>query len=128
VAEEAASRELVQILAAAGLAPPSPAEMTARIGVEREVLNDLLRLLVEREEIVAITPEMIVTRETEETARRVVRMVAGKGHPASPGDFREALGVTRKYLIPLLEYMDRIGVTRRTSEGRIASDSQKGCR
>ena len=122
-AEEAASRELVQILSAAGLAPPSPSEMTARIGVEREVLNDLLRLLVEREEIVSITPEMIVTRETEETARRVVRMIAGQGNPASPGDFREALGVTRKYLIPLLEYMDRIGVTLRTSEGRIARDS-----
>jgi len=119
-AEEAASRELVQILSAAGLAPPSPSEMTARIGVEREVLNDLLRLLVERKEIVSITPEMIVTRETDETARRVVRMIAGQGNPASPGDFREALGVTRKYLIPLLEYMDRIGVTLRTSEGRIA--------
>ncbi len=122
-AEEAASRELVQILSAAGLAPPSPSEMTARIGVEREVLNDLLRLLVERKEIVSITPEMIVTRETEETARRLVRMIAGQGNPASPGDFREALGVTRKYLIPLLEYMDRIGVTLRTSEGRIARDS-----
>jgi len=122
VAEEAASRELVRILSAAGLAPPSPSEMTARIGVEREVLNDLLRLLVERKEIVSITPEMIVTRETEEAARRVVRMIAGQGNPASPGDFREALGVTRKYLIPLLEYMDRIGVTRRTSEGRIAGD------
>jgi selenocysteine-specific elongation factor len=122
-AEEAASRELVQILSAAGLAPPSPSEMTARIGVEREVLNDLLRLLVERKEIVSITPEMIVTRETEENARRVVRMIAGQGNPASPGDFRETLGVTRKYLIPLLEYMDRIGVTLRTSEGRIARDS-----
>ncbi len=122
-AEEAASRELVQILSAAGLAPPSPSDMTARIGVEREVLNDLLRLLVERKEIVSITPEMIVTRETEETARRVVRMIAGQGNPAAPGDFRDALGVTRKYLIPLLEYMDRIGVTRRTSEGRIARDS-----
>jgi selenocysteine-specific elongation factor len=120
MAEEAASRELVQILSAAGLAPPSPSEMTARIGIGREVLNDLLKLLVERKEIVSITPEMIVTRETEETARRVVRMIAGQGNPAAPGDFRDALGVTRKYLIPLLEYMDRIGVTRRTSEGRIA--------
>jgi len=120
--EEAASRELLRVLSEAGLAPPSPSEMAARIGVEREVLNDLLRLLIERQDLVAITPEMIVTRAADESARRVVRMVAEKTTPASPGDFREALGVTRKHLIPLLEYMDRIGVTRRTPEGRTQGD------
>ena len=39
-----------------------------------------------------------------------------------PGEFRQALGVTRKHLIPLLEYMDRVGVTRRTPEGRILNE------
>ena len=32
--------------------------------------------------------------------------------------FKETFGLSRKYLIPLLEYMDRTGVTRRTEEGR----------
>jgi selenocysteine-specific elongation factor len=34
------------------------------------------------------------------------------------GPFKERLGVTRKYLIPYLEHLDRAGITRRTGEGR----------
>jgi len=43
----------------------------------------------------------------------------GGGKAMAPGEFRQALGLTRKYLIPLLEHMDRAGVTKRTSEGRV---------
>ena len=91
------------------------------IGVDRDVLNDLLRLLVERGEVVRVTPEIFLTRGAEARARDVVRRVAGTGAVA-PGAFRQALGLTRKYLIPLLEHMDRSGVTRRTPEGRVANE------
>ena len=123
--EERAMRELEQALAAAELAPPSPAELAVLIGVGRDVLNDLLRLLVERGEVVRVTPDMFVTREAEARARSSIRTMAGDGAVA-PGEFRAALGLTRKHLIPLLEHMDRVGVTRRTPEGRVLNDAGKG--
>ncbi len=121
-AEQDALESLRSVLESARLEPPPPAELAARVGVERDLLNDLLRLLVEQREIVAITPEIYVTRDAESEARRVVRTVAGHGSPASPAEFRAALTLTRKYLIPLLEHMDRNGVTRRTPQGRVAED------
>jgi selenocysteine-specific elongation factor len=118
--EERVIRDIVRTLAEAGLAPPTPAELSKAVGVGREVLNDLLRLLIERGELLQITPEIFLTAGVEEEARRVIREVAATS-PASPGDFRKQLNLSRKYLIPLLEYMDRTGVTRRTPEGRLAT-------
>ena len=57
--EERALRDLEQVLLAADLAPPSPAELSPLIGVGRDVLNDLLRLLVERGQVVRVTPENV---------------------------------------------------------------------
>ncbi len=114
-------RALQDALVSAGLAPPTPGDLATGIGADRELLNDLLKLLVERGEVVRVTPEMFVTRAAEETARDTVRRVASSGAVA-PGEFREALGLTRKHLIPLLEHMDRAGVTRRTPEGRVSKE------
>ena len=119
--EEVAMSTLKNTLAAAELAPPSPPELATLIGVDRDVLNDLLRLLVERGEVVRVNPEIFVMREAEARARDAVKRVAGSGAVA-PGEFRQALGLTRKYLIPLLEHMDRTGVTRRTPEGRVVNE------
>jgi selenocysteine-specific elongation factor len=120
--EEGAMRRLVDTLSEAELAPPSPAELATLIGVARDVLNDLLRLLIERGEVIRVTPEIFVTRAAEARARATIRKIADAG-AVTPGEFRTALGLTRKHLIPLLEHMDRVGVTRRTTEGRVLSDN-----
>jgi selenocysteine-specific elongation factor len=116
--EEARAERLVfDTLSAAGLAPPSPEDLATRLHLERDLLNDLLGLLQERGEIVRISPDIYVTRVEEERATKIVRAIAAE-RPSSPGEFRAALGLTRKHLIPLLEHLDRRGVTRRTADGR----------
>ena len=119
--EEQALRDLKAALDAGDLAPPPPSELAGTVGGDRELLNDLLKLLVERGLVVRVTPEMFLTRGAEERARDTVRRIAGSVAVA-PGEFRQALGVSRKHLIPLLEYMDRVGVTRRTPAGRILNE------
>ena len=119
--EEQALRSLEAVLVAADLAPPPPSDLAAAIGVDRELLNDLLKLLVERGLAVRVTPEMFVMRTAEERARQTIRRLLSSG-AVPPGKFRQALGLSRKHLIPLLEHMDRAGVTRRTPEGRVSNE------
>jgi len=102
-----------------GLMPPTPAELSDALGAQRALVNDLLRLLVEAGQIVQVTPELYVTANAEATLRRTALAVLDASAVARPTEFREALGVTRRYLIPLLEYLDNIGWTRRTGDGRI---------
>nr|MBA3656957.1 SelB C-terminal domain-containing protein [Gemmatimonadaceae bacterium] len=45
------------------------------------------------------------------------RMEGGRVY--SPAELREVLGFSRKFLIPFLEYCDRLGVTERRFEGRV---------
>ncbi len=113
---------------AGGLMPPTPAELADRLGTERALVNDLLRLLVEAGQIVQVTPELYITANAEATLRQSALEVLDATDAARPTDFREALGVTRRYLIPLLEYLDGIGWTRRTGEGRVAGPAGKTAR
>lgn len=117
-AEERALAEVARAVGEGGLAPPTVDEIAARLGLDRPLLNDLLRLLLEREEIVALTPEIFLAAEEAENARLRARRLLGERGTAAPGDFKEAFGVSRKYLIPLMEFLDRTGVTRRVGEGR----------
>ncbi len=121
--EEAAQLgQLLETLKQAGLEPPTPDALGRSLGLDRQLLNDLLRLLVERGEIVAVTPEMYLATTVESAARVAARRVIDVAGTATPADFRERFGVSRKYLIPLLEHLDRIGLTRRTDDGRVLAD------
>ena len=111
-----------------GLMPPTPAELSDRLGAERALVNDLLRLLVEAGQIVQVTPELYITANAEATLRRSALEVLDASGTARPTEFRETLGVTRRYLIPLLEYLDGIGWTRRTGEGRIVGPAAETAR
>jgi selenocysteine-specific elongation factor len=121
-AEERALRSLLAALRDAGLEVPSPERLAERLGIDRGLLNDLLRLLAERGSVVAITPEMFLAAEVEEEMRSRAVEVLERTGTAGPAAFREALGTSRKYLIPFLEYLDRIGLTHRRREGRILTE------
>jgi selenocysteine-specific elongation factor len=65
--------------------------------------------------IVQVAPGMVFTPEAVERARGVA-VAAADGITVSA--FREALGTSRKFALPLLAYLDRIGVTRREGDLR----------
>ena len=53
----------------------------------------------------------------DEVVASVVRHLSS-AESSTPGEFRELLGLSRKYLIPLLEWMDSQGITVRAGDGR----------
>jgi selenocysteine-specific elongation factor len=98
--------------------PPSAAELTTRFGPR---VGEVLRFLERRGDVVQIADGRYylseALRELVETLRG--RMEAGRTY--GPAEIRDMLGSSRKYLIPFLEYCDRIGVTRREAQGRVWS-------
>lgn len=116
---------LLEAVRAEGLMPPPPDELAAGLGADRSLINDLLVLLVDDGDLVQVNPELYVTPEAEAGLRAKALGVLADRDAARPTDFRDALGVTRRYLIPLLEYLDNIGWTRRTEEGRIAGPAAR---
>ena len=118
VRQEELAAAALPAIRAGGLAPPRLADLAATLGVETGELVPVLSFLVREGRVVAVTSDLFLDRETLEAAgRRVVeRLQAGA---ASPSELREVLGVSRKYLIPLLEHLDARGLTRRIPGGRV---------
>ena len=99
----------------AGREPPSIGELEGRFG---SGVSGLLRLLERRGDIVLVEGERYFDRGVLEHLIGDLRTRMEAGREYGPGEMREVIGVSRKYLIPLLEYCDRVGVTERRIGGR----------
>ena len=94
---------------------PSVSELADTIGAQT---GALLRLLERSGSIVSVDADRYFDRGVLERLIDDVRGQMTGGREYGPGEMRDIIGVSRKYLIPLLEYCDRAGVTERRTGGR----------
>ncbi|MGA2726013.1 MAG: selenocysteine-specific translation elongation factor [Bryobacteraceae bacterium] len=101
----------------AGLAAPAVAQVLVQSGVEPARARSLLQILLREKRLVRISGEMVVHHSAIEALRRMLE----ERKPArfTVGTFKEWTGVSRKYAIPLLEFLDRERITRREGEERL---------
>jgi selenocysteine-specific elongation factor len=100
----------------AGLAAPAMAQVLAKSGVEPARARSLLQILLREKRLVRINDDLVVHHSAIEELRRMLE----ERKPArfNVGAFKEWTGVSRKYAIPLLEFLDRERITRREGEER----------
>ena len=79
----------------------------------------LAHLLRGEFEVVQVDQERFASPEALERFQRALEGVIRAVGPVTPAVLRDRLGLTRKYLIPLLEWADRRGVTRREGDTRV---------
>lgn len=107
-----------RVLAAYGASGLAPTPVGALSERSEEELWPIVKLL-EREGLLSpMGSDAYVSSDALSGAMELVRSTLGGRADVQPGEFRDLFGLTRKNLIPLLEYFDRIGLTRRTDEGR----------
>jgi selenocysteine-specific elongation factor len=106
---------VIGILADADLTPPSIAELEHATG--RRDLQSLLRLAATTGRIEAVERDRYYTREALDRFTVVLKDLGEKGSIV-PAQVRDRLGISRKYLIPLLEWADDRGITVRVGEAR----------
>ena len=106
---------LGQAIREAGREPPSVGELEVLFGGG---VSALLRLLERRGDVVLVEADRYFDRGVLERLIGDLRTRMAAGREYGPAEMREIIGVSRKYLIPLLEYCDRVGVTERRIGGR----------
>jgi selenocysteine-specific elongation factor len=105
----------VHILEQAGLSPPSLAELEQQTG--RRDVGAILRLAAQSGKIEAVERERYYARPAlDRFAAALTEM--GRESLIAPAALRDRLGISRKYLIPLLEWADARGITERVGAGR----------
>jgi selenocysteine-specific elongation factor len=112
-----ASDQLLRVHQEAGLASPSPGDLPPDLA-GRSDLNDLLHHLARAGRLVQLAPDRYLEAGHAVAAAESVRTAFAGRTDLGPGDFRDLFGVSRKYLLPLLGWLDRLGVTVRAGEVR----------
>jgi selenocysteine-specific elongation factor len=117
-AQGAVGRQLLDLLKSAGLEPPAIAEMAEPLKSRSDIVA-ILKFLESRGDLVALARDRYADRGAiSDLANRLDNQFT-KDQELSTTDLKDAIGVSRKYLIPLLEFFDREGITRRNGEKRI---------
>jgi selenocysteine-specific elongation factor len=102
-----------------GIESPDTARLALDLGIDAKRLRKLQQYLDREGEIVKIASDWYAdARALARAEQALVEQLAARG-AAETGAFKELFGVSRKYLIPLLEYFDRRGVTRREGNRRV---------
>ena len=101
----------------AGFQPPSPLEVLKAAGLDANNGRPLLETLIKSQKLVRLSNDLVFHADVVAHVRR--SLAAHKGRRFSVPEFKEWTQISRKYAIPLLEYLDRQHVTRREGDARV---------
>ena len=116
--EAESKKKIEEAFASAGLKVPALHEVIAGLTVDRDRAQKIVTLLLRDRVLVKVSQELVFHRTALEELRRQMKEEKAKSSRIDVGKFKELTGVSRKYAIPLLEYLDRERVTRRVGDAR----------
>ena len=120
---ERARNQLAKIYRNAGLEPPDLDELPPELAT-RPDLALLIRFLERDGTLIRLSATRLIHTAALSEAVAAVRTQLTIGQELGIAEFKDVLKLTRKHLIPLLEHMDRMGVTRRVGDRRILPDAE----
>ena len=104
--EEQARAKIERAFEEAGLAVPAMAEVLAKSGVEPARARSLLQILLREKRLVRISEDLVFHHVGDRQACASC-WPRHKGERFRVPEFKEWTGISRKYAIPLLEFLDR---------------------
>jgi selenocysteine-specific elongation factor len=112
--------KVVEAHAQAHFQPPEPGSFANQAAGNAASLKDIFEVCVAEGLLVRITEDIYLHADAEAEMRRKVEAKLTAGGPGlTVAEIRDLLGTTRKYAVPLCEYLDRAGVTRRSGDLRV---------
>ncbi len=124
--EKALMERIKKILGEQPLSPPDLKDIEKQLGLTRAKLAEVVRLLEREGAVVRVTTDMYFLAGSIDQLRTTLRTFLLKKGEMTAASFRDLIGSTRKYTIPLLEYFDRDGLTIRIGDvRRLKSQGEK---
>jgi len=120
--QEARARDAIEAaVRAGGLKPPDAAGIAEAAGAAPAVVDRMVSLLVRQKVLVRLDTLLFHAETLAALKAEVAALKRGSAEPprVDVASFKDRYGITRKFAIPLLEYLDRERVTRRVGESRI---------
>jgi len=116
--ETEAKKTIESAFSTAGLKVPYLKDVLAGLPVDKARAQKIVTLLLRDKVLIKVSDELVFHREALVGLRKLMAEQKKKTPKIDVGAFKDLIGVTRKYAIPLLEYLDRERVTRRVGDLR----------
>jgi selenocysteine-specific elongation factor len=116
--DQKACGQIAAKLQGAGFAPPALEELAAALNEPPQRISALLKLLAERGEVVRLDDKIWMHRDAVTAGRQAAVKLFQKAPAFTTMEFRDALGVSRKFAVPLVDYLDKTRFTVRTGNSR----------
>jgi selenocysteine-specific elongation factor len=118
--EEAESRKIIErAFASAGLKVPALKDVLAGLKIDKARAQKIVTLLLRERVLIKISDDLVFHHSALSDLRRAMAAQKARSAKIDVGGFKDLTGVSRKYAIPLLEYLDRERVTRREGDSRL---------
>lgn len=118
-AREELRGEIEKVLLENKFMPPSPTELRSRMGLGPQEMGVLLSSLKKEAKVVAVKPDLYFHKKALEEAQAKIQDFLKDGGKMTVSEFKDLVGTTRKYAVPLVEYFDRQKVTKREGDYRV---------
>jgi selenocysteine-specific elongation factor len=117
--EEAESKQLIErAFSSAGVQVPYLKDVLASLKIDRARAQKIVTLLLRDRVLIKVNEDLVFHRDTLEQLKSAIRAHKTKSPNVDVATFKDLFGITRKYAIPLLEYLDRERITRRVGDVR----------
>jgi selenocysteine-specific elongation factor len=110
--------QLLERFQTLGLQVASADDVIDSLKLDRTTARKIVQLMLKENALVKISEEMVIDRASLDKLIANVKALKSKNPKLGVSEFKDLTGVTRKYAIPLLEYLDRQRVTRRVGDER----------
>ena len=117
--DEAQSKQTIeQAFASAGLKVPTLQDVLAGLKLDKARAQKIVTLLLRDKVLVKISEDLVFHQAALQALRKQIAGYKSQSAKIDVGKFKDLTGVSRKYAIPLLEYLDRERVTKRVGDAR----------
>ncbi|HYR56635.1 MAG TPA: SelB C-terminal domain-containing protein, partial [Myxococcaceae bacterium] len=117
--QEGAHNKVIAELSVSGLAPPKVDELGQKLKIPSARLLELLKVAVAEGAVLRVADDMYFDRKAIDELRERLVSYLKEHREISTQSFKELVGQSRKFVIPLSEYFDREKVTLRVGEKRV---------
>jgi selenocysteine-specific elongation factor len=117
--EQVAEDQISAAFEGRGLAVPGAPEVLAKLRIDRPRAERLLQILLKEKVLIKVSEDLIFHHAALQQLKELLVRRKAQSNRINVAVFKEITGLSRKYAIPLLEYLDRERVTRREGDERI---------
>ncbi len=123
--QEALWKRVEDELLSQGVNVQEPKKIALALNLPHQAVTEILNLAVQGGRAIHISPEIILPTPTLQKVIGELRAWGAKGF--TPAEFRDRFETSRKYAIPILEYLDKKRVTERVGEVRVLREGAEKC-